>query len=422
MTDQRMRRRIVGALGKRLDEVGLEDVPDARDPRGKRWKLATVLRMVILGMVAGTKSVSELEELSSDLSLAVRRRLRISRRLPDTTAREILCGLMPQSLVFLLHRIIRSAMRRKAIHHDDLPFGVISLDGKGTALSSSDDWYAQRQTHDGGQLTGVVRTVNAVLTSSSARPVVDVTTIPASTNEMGYFQTAFESLLEAYPGVDLFRLVTYDAGATSLENATFVREQGVHYLLGLKATQPSLRHEAERLLGGRDSGECDAETVDADGTTRRIFLTTVEPGLCGWQHLRSFVRVDSISTDKLGKVNHETRYFLSSLPAARLKAQQWLLIVRRHWGVETAHQILDVTFEEDARPWIETNPRGAVVVMLLRRIAYTLLSFFRSVTLRADHNREMPWKTLMRKVWTTFVAASHDDLRDLRRHSLPAPS
>jgi len=422
MTDQRMRRRIVGALSKRLDEVGLDDVPDARDPRGKKWKLATVLRMVVLGMVAGAKSVSELEALSSDLSLAVRRRLGVPRRLPDTTAREILCGLVPQSLVFLLHRLVRRALRRKAIRYDGLPFGVISLDGKATALPAVDDWYAQRQTHDAGKLTGVVRTVNAVLSSSSARPVVDVTTVPASTNEMGHFQTAFESLLRAYRGADLFRLVTYDAGATSLENATLVREQGVHYLLGLKATQPSLRREAERLLGGRDAAECDAETVDADGTIRRLFLTTVEPGLCGWQHLRTFVRVDSITTDKLGKVKRETRYFLSSLPVARLQAQQWLLVILRHWAVETAHQILDVAFEEDARPWIEANPRGAAVVMLLRRIAYTLLSFFRSVTLRSDHNREMPWKTLMRKVWTTLVAASHDDLHSLRRHLLPAPS
>ena len=138
MTDQRMRRRIVGALSKRLDEVGLEDVPDARDPRGKRWKLATVLRVVVLGMVAGAKSVSELEALSSDLSLAVRRRLGVPRRLPDTTAREILCGLMPQSLVFVLHRLIRCALRRKAIRHEGLPFGVISLDGKATALPAVD--------------------------------------------------------------------------------------------------------------------------------------------------------------------------------------------------------------------------------------------------------------------------------------------
>jgi len=309
MTNRRMRRRIVGALSKRLDETGLEDVPDARDPRGK--------------------SVAELEALSSDLSLAVRRRLRVSRRLPDTTAREILCGLVPQSVVFLLHRLVSCALRRKAINHDGLPFGVVSLDGKATALPSVDDWYAQRQTHDGGKLTGVVRTLNAVLSSSSARPVVDVTTVPASTNEIGHFQTAFESLLEVYRGTDLFRLVTYDAGATSLENATLVREHGVHYLLGLKAMQPSLRNEAERLLGGRANAECDAETVGTDGTIRRIFLAPVEPGLCGWQHLRTFVRVDSISTDK---VKHETRYFLSSLPIARMQPEQWLLLVRRHWA------------------------------------------------------------------------------------------
>ncbi|MCK6537619.1 MAG: hypothetical protein L6Q84_32000, partial [Polyangiaceae bacterium] len=36
---------------------------------------------------------------------------------------------------------------------------------------------------------------------------------------------------------------------------------------------------------------------------------------------------------------------------------------------------------EDDHPWIEQNPRATVVVMVLRRIAYTLLSLWRSVTL-----------------------------------------
>ena len=52
----------------------------------------------------------------------------------------------------------------------------------------------------------------------------------------------------------------------------------------------------------------------------------------------------------------------TSLPLRRLSAAQWLLLVRRHWGVETAHQILDMAFDEDDRPWIVACPRAMLVV------------------------------------------------------------
>jgi hypothetical protein len=421
MSKRRMKRRIVGALSKRLDELQLEDVADERDPRGKTWLLETVLRTVMLGMAAGAKSCADVETLTDDLSSSARRRFRLSRRLPDTTMRNILCGLTPSALVPVLHRGVRQANRRKAIRHDGFPFGVASLDGKTTTISGSDDWFAQRQSQAETQLTGSVRTVTAALTSSSARPVIDVTTIPAHTNEMGWFPSAFRSLMNAYGPSDLFRLVTYDAGAASLDNAALVREHGVHYLFGLKASQPSLLREAKQLLGDRTNDECDDQQVDTDGTARRVFLAEVAPGLCGWQHLRTFVRVDSERVDKLGKACVDTRYFLSSLPMSRLAPRQWLLAIRRHWGVETVHQVLDVAFEEDDHPWIESNPRGTVVVMMLRRIAYTLLSLFRSLTQRSDERRATPWKALMRTVSTTLVTLTDTDVAGLRLHAL-APS
>ena len=422
MADLRMRRRIIGAFGKRLDEIYFDGVRDDRDARGKKWALPTVLRTVLVGMIAGSKSLAELETFTTELSQAMRHRFRILRRLPDTTARAILCGLTPDQVVPLIHQVVRAAIRRKSVQRDDLPFGVVSLDGKVCSLPASDDFYAQRRQYDDGNLTGLVRTVTATLTSSKVRPIIDVTTVPANTNEMGWFRMAFDSVRKAYSRFDLFRMVTYDAGATGLANADFVRAAGVHYLFGLKDNQPSLHAEAKRLLAARSAEHCDAEVTDCNGTTRRVFLVSVEPGLLDWQHLRSFVRVDSTRVDKHGKTVKETRYFLSSLPLARLKPEQWLLVVRRHWGVETSHQILDVALQEAALLWIEANPRGAVVVMLLRRIAYTMMAFFRSVTMRSDENRAMPWKSLMRAVWHTLVVTTEDDISGLRQHRLAAPS
>jgi hypothetical protein len=113
-------------------------------------------------------------------------------------------------------------------------------------------------------------------------------------------------------------------------------------------------------------------------------------------------------------VSSEDRYLVSSLPRCRLTTDQWLLVVRRHWGVETSHQILDGAIAADDRPWISHNPRGALVVSILRRIAYTVLTLFRSVTQRSDERRRAPWKLLMLDVLTALLTTNEDQIRGLR--------
>jgi regulator of replication initiation timing len=182
----RMNRRLFGMLSKRLDELGLDEIDDTRDDRGKRWRLGALLRATLGAMVAGAKSLAKVEDLSARMSQPTRRLLGIRKRLPDTTLRNALCTIEPDKLRSPLHALVRKAQRRKALEPDELPFGIVSLDGKGFSIPSSDDWYAQRQTPgEDASLTGIVRTVTATLTSSAAKPIIDVTPIPAHTNEMG---------------------------------------------------------------------------------------------------------------------------------------------------------------------------------------------------------------------------------------------
>jgi len=124
----------------------------------------------------------------------------------------------------------------------------------------------------------------------------------------------------------------------------------------------------------------------------------------------------------------DERYLLSSLPSVRLTADHWLLVARRHWGVETSHQILDSAFEEDDHPWIETLrharrgqacPRPALVVAILRRIAYTMLALFRSITQRSDERRATPWETLMTDLFVALITTTEHDLRDPKPLRLP---
>ena len=421
----RMNRRLFGMLSKRLDELRLDEIHDTRADRGRRWKLETLLRATLGAMVAGTKSLAEVEKLSERMSRPTRRLLGIRRRLPDTTLRNALCTIEPDEVRKPLHSMVKKAHRRKALEPNDLPFGVVSLDGKGFSVPSSDDWYAQRQTQGEDQaLIGIVRTVTATLTSSAAKPIIDVTPIPAHTNEMGVFERALDALCKAYRGLDLFQLVTYDAGACSAHNATLVRARDLHYLFGLTAGQPTLLQDAKHWLSSRTAAEADAVSEDFERgsrVVRRLFIGPATAPYDGWEHLRTVLRIQTETFEGTAEPRVDERYLISSMPSVRLTAHHWLLVARRHWGVETSHQILDTAFEEDDHPWIEMPrntrrgeacPRAALVVAILRRIAYTMLALFRSVTQRSHERRATPWQTLMTDLFVALISTTELELRD----------
>ena len=65
-------------------------------------------------------------------------------------------------------------------------------------------------------------------------------------------------------------------------------------------------------------------------------------------------------------------------------------------------------FEEDDHPWIEACPRAALVVAILRRIAYTMLALFSAVTQRCA----TPWQTLMTDLFVAFISTTELELQD----------
>jgi len=165
-----------------------------------------------------------------------------------------------------------------------------------------------------------------------------------------------------------------------------------------------------RWLGGLEPDQAAATSTDLDhgrSVVRRIYLGEALAAPEGWEHLRTVLRVEVETLDSKGvRVANDNRYFVSSLPRSRLTDAEWLLVVRRHWGVETAHQLQGGAFAEDNHPWIEQNPRATVVVMVLGRIAYTLLALWRGVTLRSKQQRTRPWRELMHDIWLGAVQAT----------------
>lgn len=433
MSQRRVTRRMAGLLNARLPEMALEQVGDPRR-RWRRWSLPQVLQAVVVGLMAGCRGLSELEALSERLSVGARRLLRLPRRLPDTTARDVVCRLKHEELRGCLHRLVQAAQRRKALEPRVLPFQVVSMDGKVTALPSWDDVFVQRHTPEEGAPYGLLRTVTCALVSAPGRPCIDAIPIPASTNEVGHFQAAFAELLATYS--DLFRLVTYDAGASSEANGAAVVAAGKDYAFRLRHEVRYMYRMAEELC---DADDVAAETVDVldnqTTVTRRLVIVPVErhwaygKGLQGpmhpddsiWSHTKTFLRIESVTRRGDDVVAREVRYWNSSLRHDALTPAQWLEALRSHWGVENNnHHTLDTAFAEDDRPWITGDARGTLAVLVLRRIAYTLLTLFRSVTQRSEDKRRTPWRQLLSWVRDTLVGVTEDEVAGLRRRGLLA--
>jgi hypothetical protein len=147
---------------------------------------------------------------------------------------------------------------------------------------------------------------------------------------------------------------------------------------------------------------------------RRLYLTAEMAGF-HWEHLQTVVRIESQTFAHGQCVQHENRYYICSMAVDSLSPEQWLQLVRRYWGVENGpHFTLDVELREDEHPWIEADPKGALVLVLLRRVAYNLLSLFRSVTLRDELSRMTPWKTVLGWFLVTLQTAMDSDLKGLR--------
>lgn len=419
---ERRVRRIAGLLRARLPELDLEGVPDPRAREG-RWSLAQILRATLVGIMAGCRSLWEAEQLTDALAPSMRRRLGLPRRLADTTARDALCRVPFDALRAVLHRAVRAAWRRKALEPVGLPVSVVALDGKATSLPTLN--HPLVQNHIDGQAVpfGVVRTVTCSLVSAAARPCIDAIPIPAAANEVAWFRTAFKSLVETYGS--LFDVVTYDAGGFSRANADAVVAAGKEYVFALKDEHRAMCRLALELLAVENVVAHTEDVLDNETTVvRSLRLLRADPSWSYgdgktpersvWPHAKAFLAVESVKVHRGAVVARDERMFVSSYDPTRLTPAQWLLLVRSHWGVENNnHHTFDTAFAEDERPWIEADPQGMLAVLLLRRIAYTLLALFRAAS-RTDEGRAIRWRSLLTRMRDVLVAATEDQLAGLR--------
>lgn len=432
MQNARVLRRTAGFISRFFSNSLFKFVTDQRSKRGRRWKNALpLLRTVSVGIAAGCKGLLAVEKLTQKMPQKVRKLVGITRFTPDTTLRELICKLDPYDICKLIWIAGYDALRRKAIRTlSQFPWGMMSMDGKYPTVNDIGEGkhglsrYLQVH-HDKDTrepLYGVIRVITGVLITAVGRPILGATPVPGDTNEQGHFKQAFGELVRAYGRC--FRVVLYDAGAASLCNAKAVLAAGKDYFFQIADPRWVMYQTIELLLSDVAPSARTEEVKGGKRIVRELTMKTVSTtgkNLTLWPHIRTIFKVYSETYEDGVLTGKRTRYFVTSLAQSELSPEKWLELVVLRWGVETVHQILDCAFEEDKHPWIKKNANGALVLMLLRRLVFTLMTLYKSTTLRSDENREMTWGDLMEQIKDTLVWAQGKVLDGFRPRTFAVP-
>jgi len=427
---KRRLRRTVGWLARYVSDELLEwaSAADGRDPRGQTRKdPKPFFKAVLLGILAGCKGLGEVEDLTKELSEPMRKLLGIPDPIPDTTLRDFLVKVDPIRLQRLLCIVGYDAYRRKALRpRDDLgvPFGVLSMDGKYPSIRDTEpSAYLQVHHQDGEATHGLIRTVTSCLITAVGRPILGATPIPGATNEMGWFKQAFGDMVRTYGR--LFSVVMYDAGAASESNADAVMTAGKDYILLIADERWQMYQHVEQLLAGKAPAAVDEEIVSENKRIVRKFtlmpVRETRTNIVLWKHTRTLMRIDSETYEGEQLKSTRTRYAISSLKADTLTPTLWLRLHVCRWDVESAHQVLDVTFEEDDRPWITKNAQGNLAVHLLRRVAYTLMALYKYVTVRDEDESLLPWRKYLEWVKDALKWGTEEASANLRPRHFAIP-
>lgn len=210
--------------------------------------------------------------------------------------------------------------------------------------------------------------------ASTQRLVLAVEAVEAKDNECAAILAILERL--TVKGA----LVTIDAIATNPIIAKAITEKGGDYVLALKRNQPTLHDEVAAYFADpattglqvvtvleKDHGRIETRTTAVSHTIDWLTGDRRHPGEHRFPGLASLIQATT-QVECKGKITYDTRYFIAS---ARLSPERAAEAIRKHWGIESMHWVLDVIFKEDQSRL--RRGHGAQNMALVRRLAFNMV-------------------------------------------------
>lgn len=341
--------RLSGRLGHRDQptppEQGLvahlATVPDPRDRRGVRHRLASLLSVAVCAVLAGARSLAEIGEWAADAPTEVLTALGV-RHDPwtgavcppdESTVRRVLVGIDGDALDTAVGAWLDGLSPMPASPTVEPPtprdpWPAVAVDGK--TLRGS-----------GNHTDAPIHLLAAMRHDTTA--VLGQVTVDDKSNEI----TAFAPLLT---GLELARtVVTADALHGQREHAQFlVTVKHAAYVLLIKRNQPHLYRQLAALpWGAVPVGDHTRGRGHGRDEIRRLQVLTT-PGLLfphAVQALRITRRTKPIGARRWRTI---TVYALTNLSAYQASPAHLADYIRGHWRIEALHHIRDVSYGEDA--------------------------------------------------------------------------
>jgi predicted transposase YbfD/YdcC len=343
----------VGSIGSYF-----ESLSDPRHTRNRKHLLSDIIVIAVCGILCGCDgptaihrwTLSKIDWLCQTLSLA--------NGIPSRDCiRRLLIVLKPEAFQRCFQNWIASAISTD----DSQSHRLVAIDGK-----------TCRGSHDVGHGLGPLHIVSA-WASEEGIALGQVATADKS-NEI----TAIPQLLQQIDLTDT--IVTIDAMGCQKDICAPIVAGGGDFVIAVKDNQPTLKATIETFFN--DQIERDVEDLryhqhessdDGHGRIdeRAYYLAKVPRDFAlaqEWPWVKAIGYAIRITQHADGSETSEVRYYIWS---RYLRGKRFAEAVRGHWGIESMHWTLDVTFrEDDSRTRERTLANN---LSWLRRFAITLL-------------------------------------------------
>jgi predicted transposase YbfD/YdcC len=323
-----------------------EKVKDNRKARGKRYPLALLLTLLMLGKMAGEKTINGTVDWVKERKSWLKQLLSWPKDFPvNSTYTEALATCNDQEIVQAIAQVILKARGEQ--------------EGKGASSCSQEEQASLVHTAmDGKTLRGTLGH------AAAEQPKVHLLSLYECESGIVIAQEAVESKENEISASQAFadplflkgRIITADSMHTQKKWCASVQTYGGYYLALVKENQPGVLEDLRDFFEDKDpeSSEWDEHKRVQKGhgrlETREIWTSTQmnEWFEQEWAGVAQVFKIRRLRK-KRGKQEEEIVYGLTNLPRKKAQAERLLELNQKHWRIENRlHYRRDVTLGEDA--------------------------------------------------------------------------